>query len=238
MRSIKKESNLCTLAHLYYTFNKVYTLRYIQLPTDPTFQPRKITDKGWSGCSMQFPRFLITRTLRKKQIWIFVITSSYYCLYWYLSWRKFYENIQQVSLGVLCVLLVDTGEVWTFSHFHRIIFHKRKYCDFCSTAHITPKYTLYSSKHLQFLHLIEIFLFEYVVLLHVLSPYFHANVDLCFDHLAVISSVVSFFVTDLINELPGYSSVNTVQHATIDEAVFSLSSTPSSGGTTGLCNHF
>jgi hypothetical protein len=33
-------------------------------------------------------------------------------------------------------------------------------------------------------------------------------------------------VTDLINALPGNSSVNTVQHATIDEAVFSMSSAP------------
>jgi hypothetical protein len=45
-------------------------------------------------------------------------------------------------------------------------------------------------------------------------------------------------VTDLINALPGNSFVNTVQHATIDEAVFSMSSAPSSGGTTGLCNPF
>jgi hypothetical protein len=45
-------------------------------------------------------------------------------------------------------------------------------------------------------------------------------------------------VTDLINALPGNSSVNTVQHATIDEAVFSMSSAPSSGGKTGLCNPF
>jgi hypothetical protein len=45
-------------------------------------------------------------------------------------------------------------------------------------------------------------------------------------------------VTDSINALPGNSSVNTVHHATIDEAVFSMSSAPSSGGTTGLCNPF
>jgi hypothetical protein len=43
-------------------------------------------------------------------------------------------------------------------------------------------------------------------------------------------------VTDLINALPGNSSVNTIQHATIDEDVFSMSSAPSSGGATGLCN--
>jgi hypothetical protein len=34
----------------------------------------------------------------------------------------------------------------------------------------------------------------------------------------------------LFNVLPGNSSVNTVQHATIDEAVFSMSSAQSSGG--------
>jgi hypothetical protein len=45
-------------------------------------------------------------------------------------------------------------------------------------------------------------------------------------------------VPDLINALPGNSSVSTVKHATIDEAVFSMSSEPSSGGTTGLCNPF
>jgi hypothetical protein len=45
-------------------------------------------------------------------------------------------------------------------------------------------------------------------------------------------------VTGLINALPGNTSVNTVQHATIDEAVFSMSSSPISGGMTGLCNPF
>jgi hypothetical protein len=33
-------------------------------------------------------------------------------------------------------------------------------------------------------------------------------------------------LTDLINALPGNSSVNAVQHATIVEAVFSMSSAP------------
>jgi hypothetical protein len=45
-------------------------------------------------------------------------------------------------------------------------------------------------------------------------------------------------VTDLINTLPDNSSVHTVQLAAMDEAVFSMSSAPSSGGTTGLCNPF
>jgi hypothetical protein len=45
-------------------------------------------------------------------------------------------------------------------------------------------------------------------------------------------------LTDLINVLPGNSSVNTVQHAAIDEVVFSMSSAPNSGGTTGFCNLF
>jgi hypothetical protein len=48
-------------------------------------------------------------------------------------------------------------------------------------------------------------------------------------------SIVSI-VTDLINALPGNSSINTVQHVVIDEAVFSMSSAPSSSGTTGLYN--
>jgi hypothetical protein len=46
------------------------------------------------------------------------------------------------------------------------------------------------------------------------------------------NSDVSFIgiVTDLINALLGNSSVNTVQHATIVEVVFSMSSAPTSGG--------
>jgi hypothetical protein len=35
---------------------------------------------------------------------------------------------------------------------------------------------------------------------------------------------MQYIVTDLMNALPGNSSVNTVQQATIDEAVFSMSS--------------
>jgi hypothetical protein len=48
----------------------------------------------------------------------------------------------------------------------------------------------------------------------------------------------NYIVTDSINALPDNSSVNTVQHATIDEAVFSMPSAPSNVGTTGLCNSF
>jgi hypothetical protein len=40
----------------------------------------------------------------------------------------------------------------------------------------------------------------------------------------------SGIVTDLINALPGNSSVNTVQHATIDEAVFSVARAKLSAG--------
>jgi hypothetical protein len=36
---------------------------------------------------------------------------------------------------------------------------------------------------------------------------------------------VYYIVTDLINALPGNSFINTVQHATIEEAVFSLDPT-------------
>jgi hypothetical protein len=39
----------------------------------------------------------------------------------------------------------------------------------------------------------------------------------------IICLIVLDIVTDLINVLPGNSSVNTVQHATIEEAVFPLS---------------
>jgi hypothetical protein len=39
---------------------------------------------------------------------------------------------------------------------------------------------------------------------------------------------------DLINKLSGNSSVNMVQHAAIDEAVLSMSSALSSGGTNGV----
>jgi hypothetical protein len=45
-------------------------------------------------------------------------------------------------------------------------------------------------------------------------------------------------VTDSINTLPVNSSVNTVQHATVDEAVFSMSSVPSSGEQGGCATHF
>jgi hypothetical protein len=38
--------------------------------------------------------------------------------------------------------------------------------------------------------------------------------------------IVSLYVTDLFNALSGNGSLNTVQHATIDEAVFSISSAP------------
>jgi hypothetical protein len=44
--------------------------------------------------------------------------------------------------------------------------------------------------------------------------------------------------TDLMNRLPGNSSVNMIQYATIDEVVFSMSSAPSSSRATGLCNPF
>jgi hypothetical protein len=44
-------------------------------------------------------------------------------------------------------------------------------------------------------------------------------------------------LTDLFKALPGNSSVNTVQHAIIDEAVFSMSSAPSSGETTGIYSY-
>jgi hypothetical protein len=42
--------------------------------------------------------------------------------------------------------------------------------------------------------------------------------------------LVRLIVTDLINALPGNSSVNTVQHATIEEAAFSVSAVTSRSG--------
>jgi hypothetical protein len=42
-------------------------------------------------------------------------------------------------------------------------------------------------------------------------------------------------VMDLINALPGSSSVNTVHYATIEEAVFSMSSVPSNSRNGVLC---
>jgi hypothetical protein len=45
-----------------------------------------------------------------------------------------------------------------------------------------------------------------------------------------------YIVTDLINALPGNSSVNTAQHATIDEVVFSMSSEPSNSRNGILCD--
>jgi hypothetical protein len=57
-----------------------------------------------------------------------------------------------------------------------------------------------------------------------------------YPHLVTTSKYMSLaglhtvnIIRDLINALPGNSSVNTVQHATIDEAVFSVSFGPSSG---------
>jgi hypothetical protein len=47
-----------------------------------------------------------------------------------------------------------------------------------------------------------------------------------------------YIVTDLINALTGNSSVNTAQHATIDEAVFSVSSAPSRGGKNEFATRF
>jgi hypothetical protein len=66
------------------------------------------------------------------------------------------------------------------------------------------------------------------------------NEHLKSDRFEVLTAVImkNYIVIDLINSLPGNSSVNTAQQATIDEAVFSMSSAPSSGGTTGLCNQF
>jgi hypothetical protein len=49
---------------------------------------------------------------------------------------------------------------------------------------------------------------------------------------------LTYIVTDLINASTGHNYVNTVQQATIGEGFFSMLSTSSSSGTTGLCNPF
>jgi hypothetical protein len=54
----------------------------------------------------------------------------------------------------------------------------------------------------------------------------------------IIIIIIIIIVTHLINVLPGNSSVNTVQHATIDEAVFSMSSAPFSDEQRGYANRF
>jgi hypothetical protein len=74
----------------------------------------------------------------------------------------------------------------------------------------------------------------------------HSNIGHGTDFLSDNTEIVSVprgeflnsIVTDLINALPSNGSVNTVQHAAIDEVVFSVSSAPSSDGTAGLCNPF
>jgi hypothetical protein len=45
-----------------------------------------------------------------------------------------------------------------------------------------------------------------------------------------IHETVIVIVTDLINALPGNSTVNTVQHTTIEEAVFTVSDVTSRSG--------
>jgi hypothetical protein len=45
-------------------------------------------------------------------------------------------------------------------------------------------------------------------------------------------------VTDLINALPGSSSVNTVLYATIEEAMFSMSFAPSKSRNGVLCDQW
>jgi hypothetical protein len=53
----------------------------------------------------------------------------------------------------------------------------------------------------------------------------------CHFVFAVFDLEAEYIVTDLISVLPGNSSVNTVQHARIEEGVFSVSAvTPRSGG--------
>jgi hypothetical protein len=67
-----------------------------------------------------------------------------------------------------------------------------------------------------------------------------------YTNLHITCSVYSFYtnnayediVTDFINTLPGNSYVNRVQRATIDEAVFCMSSAPSNSRNGVLCDQF
>jgi hypothetical protein len=51
-------------------------------------------------------------------------------------------------------------------------------------------------------------------------------------------NILILYCNGFDQRVAGNNSVNTVQHAKIDEAVFSTSSAPSNDGTTGLCNPF
>jgi hypothetical protein len=72
--------------------------------------------------------------------------------------------------------------------------------------------------------------YGYLVRKFCFAPFMYAHTHVCMRECAHVH-----IVTDFINAFPGNSSVNTVQHATVDDAVFSVSFAPSSCGTTGLC---
>jgi hypothetical protein len=80
-----------------------------------------------------------------------------------------------------------------------------------------------------------------LLLHHVIShrkQYQHGNNTPPLSLLAVMYFhwYIIHIVTDSINALPGNSYVNTVQHATIDEAVFSMSSASSNSRNRVLCD--
>jgi hypothetical protein len=57
------------------------------------------------------------------------------------------------------------------------------------------------------------------------SPQAFLNVNDFANNTSFNIRKVLYIVTDMMNELPGNSSVNMVQHATIEEAVFSVDPT-------------
>jgi hypothetical protein len=59
---------------------------------------------------------------------------------------------------------------------------------------------------------------------------YHRNIQLQIIRIQINIHILIYTVTDLINELPGNTSVNMVQHATLDEAVsYVIRATPSAG---------
>jgi hypothetical protein len=60
--------------------------------------------------------------------------------------------------------------------------------------------------------------------MYMINEYYYSNICLFIANL-LCWRLYNNTVTDLINALPGNSSVNTIQHATIEEAVFSVDPT-------------